>query len=333
MSLNRYERFLKTLSVFGKKQMKGEIIDKSIYQFKLLSSILKYYETELGKIHPKKLKSKYKSVFIFLPSNIPIEFLQFMFLIYSYDLEIFFKLPSRDSGFIKSFFNLLNDNKIKAGYLTHEESIKKGKKYDFIIGSGSTELETVLKNLNRPYRFFGPKFSFAILEDKNEENIDNIIKDFLSFDTEGCLSTRFVFTVEDIGLDTIRDSIKRNKTDFYPQKSFKKEVFDYYNQINLFYSNESFIGECEAVFKIERMPEYFPQRTLFIKKVKNYDDILDFLEDSANSVQSITTAHGRNIDTFIKNSSVSIFLPFGKSQFPPVSWLFERGLNINNFFQ
>jgi hypothetical protein len=335
MFSDRYENFLNCLSIFKKSYINGDIIDKNFYQYELLSSILNYYEYEFNKYIKEigKLRSKYKSLFIFLPSNIPVEFLQFILLIFSYDFKVFFKLPSREKSFIKKFFNILKDKKIVADFLEHDISIKKAKKYDFIIGSGSVKLGNILKNLNRSYRFFGPKFSFAVLKENNPKYIDNIISDYLSFDTEGCLSTRFLFSFEQLDFNYIKNSVKNLKKLYYPQKTFNKNVFYYYNEINRYYSKKHILTETEAVFEVKDKPVFFPQRTLFIKQIKKYEDIIEFLGNSIYSVQSITTETGKNIKYLEENSSASIFLPFGKSQFPPIEWMFEKGLNINNFFK
>jgi len=333
MFSDRYNNFLKNLSEFKTEYINGNIVKKEFYQYELLSSILNYYENQFNEKEIDRLRSKYNSLFIFLPSNIPVEFIQFMLLIFSYDFKVFYKLPSRDNGFIKKFFDILKDEKIKAGFLEHKDSIKTAKNYDFIIGSGSVKLENVLKSLLKPYRFFGPKFSFAILKENSRRDMNNIIGDFLSFDTEGCLSTRYLFTFEDPDFINIKNSIEKLKLIYYPQKTFNRETFHYYNEINLYYSKRYILNKSEAVFEVDEIPEFFPQRTLFIKKIKKYEDIIKFLGDSIRSVQSITTKNGEKLEYFEKNSSVSIFLPYGKSQFPPINWSFEKGLNINNFFE
>ena len=67
-------------------------------------------------------------------------------------------------------------------------------------------------------------------------------------------------------------------------------------------------------------------------EVKGPEQVLEFLGERANSVQAVTTPSGRKEEAFEKTSA-SLFLPCGRSQFPPLGWMFEKGLSVENFFQ
>jgi len=326
-------KYIKSLDKFRKQYIKGNIVSTKKYQKSILSSILKYMITDLKKTPLPKLKTEFKDIFIFLPSNIPLTAFQLMPLIISYDLNAYFKLPSRDESFFPSFLDILNSKKITAKYLTHSQSIKTAKKFDFIIGAGKSKLFDILKSIGKPFKFFGPKFSVAILKKFQENDTKKIIKDFLSFDTEGCLSVRFLFTFERLDFKYLNSIIKKQSIEYHPQESFNPFAYEYYNNINIFYSNKSIKNKSEAIFSVNNLPEFYPQRTLFIKTVSSYEEIINFLSEANDSVQGIINKKGKPIQKLNENTSVSIFLSFGKSQFPPVDWLFEKNLNIKNFFK
>ncbi len=332
MSLNKKEKTLKALKLFRQRYEEGKIVSSKKYQKKLVLESIEHFIKETKNYEVKELVSSYKKIFIILPANVPTEFFEFIPILLSYNAFFFFKLPKRNRIFIKSFFEILNFNNIKAEYLSHKKTLKEAKNFDFIIGSGSSGLEDFLKYLNKPYRYFGPKFSFAIMEKFSEKDLKSVVKDFLSFDTEGCLSVRFLFTKFDLDLKFLKEMIESIRKELYPQKDFDPYLFDYYNAVNHYYSKEGLILKREAVFKVNEFPKYFPQRTLFVKKYEKETEIIDFLEEAKNSVQAILNKDGSESDFFIKNTSVSLFLPSGRAQFPPLGWLFERGLKLDNFF-
>ncbi len=332
MSLDKKSRILTSLEFFEKEFREGRIVSERKYQRKLIIESLKYFKEEIKKLKVKKYTTEYKSVFIILPANVATEFLEFIPLIISYDIDFFLKLPKRNRKFIGRFFDLLSLENVKAEYLSHEETIKRAKKFDFIVASGSSDLENILKEIGKPYQFFGPKFSFALMENYNKKDIKNILKDFLSYDTEGCLSVRFLFIKTDLMLEDLNSLIDETSRDFYPQIDFDEKLFEYYNLVNLYYSQEYLLRKKEAIIKVNEFPLYFPQRTLFVFKYNSFTEIIDFLKESRNSVQAIITKDGKEIDFFKKNTSVSLFLPYGKAQFPPLGWFFERKLNVSNFF-
>ncbi len=333
MSSNKKEKIIKALKLFKQKYEKGEIVSSKKYQKRLVLESIEHFIKETEKYEAKELVSPYKKIFIILPANVPTEFFEFIPILLSYNAFFFFKLPKRNRVFIKSFFEILNFNNIKAEYLSHKKTLKEAKNFDFIIGSGSSGLEDSLKDLRKPYRFFGPKFSFAIMKNFSEKDLKSVLKDFLSFDTEGCLSARFLFTKFDLDLKLIKKIIRNIRKELYPQKDFDPYLFDYYNAINLYYSKDSLILKREAIFKVNEFPKYFPPRTLFVKRYEKEIEIIDFLIGAKNSVQAILNKDGSKSDFFIKNTSVSLFLPFRRAQFPPFGWFFERELKLEDFFQ
>ncbi len=332
MSSDKKNRILTTLEFFEREFMEGKIVSERKYQKKLIIESFKHFKEEIKRLNVKKHVTEHKSVFIILPANVPTEFLEFIPLIISYDMDFFFKLPKRNRKFTGRFFELLSLDNVKAEYLNHEETIKRAKSFDYIVASGSSDLENILKKTGKPYRFFGPKFSFAIMENHNREDMKKVLKDFLSFDTEGCLSVRFLFTRSDLIFEDLKILTEEISRDFYPQIDFDEKLFEYYNRINIYYSQEFLLRKREAIIKINEFPLYFPQRTLFIFKYDSFAEIIDFLQESRNSVQAIITKAGKEIDFFKKKTSVSLFLPYGKAQFPPLGWFFERRLNVSNFF-
>ncbi len=326
------DKFLKAIEIFKEKYEKGEIISEKKYQKNLIIKSLIHFKSETEKLKLKKLSSHYKKIFIILPANVPTEFLEFIPIFLSYNSEFFIKLPLRNRFFVKKFFDILDLKNIKAEYLSHRETLKKIQDYDFIVASGSSELENIIHFSRKPYKFFGPKFTFAILERFSEENIERILEDFLSFDTEGCLSVRFIFTKFNISKKFLLKTLKKLRREYYPQRDFNKKLFQYYNAINMYYTKDYIITKTEAIMEVEKMPLYFPQRTLFIHKFKDYDEIINFLGIAKNSVQGIANEKGEKIKFFEDNTSVSIFFKYGNSQFPPLGWFFERGTTLLNFF-
>ena len=326
-------RASKALKELIKQLEKGNRISEKEYQRKLFKDVLTYTAKGLEEIRVPILSAPYKRVFVILPSNVPHIGIQLLPLLEAYRLEVFFKLPSREKLFMKNFLQLLRWEKFEADYLSYGETLKKIREYDFVVAFGSSAVERFLKAAGKPYRFFGPKFSFAFAERLSSGDLYGIMADFLSFDTEGCLSTRFLFVKEEPELGMLEESLEKAAALYPPQNTFDVDLFYYYSRVNLYFSKKHLISDSEAVFFVERMPEYFPPRTLFLVKIDSMEDVVEFLGDAVESVQAITTSDGKAIPFFESKTSVSLFLKFGRSQFPPIFWLFEKGVTLENFFE
>ncbi len=307
----------------------GRVRFQKEYQKELLREVLLFTAQQLENFTVPSLNCPYRRVFVLLPSNVPHIALQLLPLIASYRLETFFKLPSGERLFMKEFLRLLDEPSLQAGYLDREETARAAAGYDFLIGFGSSQLEEFLKNTGKPFRFFGPRFSFAYLQEGEE--LGPALEDGLSFDTEGCLSTRFIFVKGKVDMEHLYTLLQKAASKLPPQSSFNFELFDYYNRVNLYYADEYALTADAAVIKVRDFPEFFPPRTLFIVEVKGPEQVLEFLGERANSVQAVTTPSGRKEGAFEKTSA-SLFLPCGRSQFPPLGWMFEKGLSVENFF-
>ncbi len=304
---------------------KGEEVSDRGYQKKLLKEILLYTASELEKLKMDRFKGPQK-VFVFLPENVPVIPFQLLTLIETYSLEVLFKAPSSERLFYEILSKEMGLNFI---WTDHEIALKKAKEFDFIIGFGEEGLGKILKNLGKPYRFFGPKFSIGVINGKNQDELNKVLLDSLSFDGEACLSPVFLF-LRDIELEVLWEMMGEASRKRPPQKSFNKYALQYAASFLLYYSKDFKINKDRALFLVDKFPKFIPQRTIFVVKANTQEEILNFLGDKAQKVQGIITM--KRPELLFSETSVSIVLPPGSSQFPSLTWFFRRGITMENFF-
>lgn len=303
---------------------RGERVSDRGYQREVLKEILLHISLELSKFVPEKLHGP-KRVLVFLPENVPIIPFQLLPIIVSYDLDIVFKAPASEN----LFYKILGEKTgLKFIWLSHCDAIEMAEKFDFILGFGGEELGEALKTVGKPYRFFGPRFSIGISENLHELSL--LFEDALSFDGEACLAPIFIFT-ENFDFEVLWHELK-NAAKFRPsQETFNKYVFEYATSFLVYYSENWRISENIALFQVKEFPKFVPQRTVFIINKTDEKEILNFLRDKKDIIQAIITT--KEVPLLMEKTSASITLPPGKSQLPPLTWFFQKGLNLHNFFE
>lgn len=299
----------------------GKKISDRGYQGKLLMEVLLHLVAQLETFETT-LRHGPENVFVFLPENVPVIPFQLVPLIATYRLKVVFKAPSSE----KTFYKILGEKTgLKFLWISHREALDMANKADFVIGFGGGELGRVLKSLNVPHRFFGPKFSLAIVK---ERDLHSVMLDALSFDGEACLAPLFVF-MDEPNFELAWKALEKAATERLPQLSFNKEVFEYATSFLSYYSNFFRIGENFALFYTEKFPYFIPQRTVFLLK-GGEREALKFLGERADLVQAIIT-HSRP-QKLLERTTASLVLPPGRSQFPPLTWAFQKGVTLANFF-
>ena len=299
----------------------GKKISDRGYQEELLREILLHLEHQLKAVEVKKRQGP-KRVFVFLPENVPVIPFQLVPLISSYELDVTFKAPSSE----KTFYEILGEKTgFKFVWISHGEAFRQASANEFVIGFGGKELGEKLKALGVPYRFFGPKFSLAFVE---SDDLYLVMEDALSFDGEACLAPVFIF-MEEPDFELAWEALERASVRRPPQLSFNKDIFEYATSFLLYYSKSFRIGEDFALFYIDRFPHLIPQRTVFLLKGSE-EEAIRFLGERSDMVQAIITR--RNPMVLMERTSASLVLPPGRSQLPPLSWFFQKGLTLANFF-
>ncbi len=308
------------------------LIEKE-YNYSLVKKIVEKYYESFKRLKLRRKKNIFNKILVILPKNVPVVPLQLSPIIFSYpDSHFFFKLPKKrwktSALIIKTLFNI---EYVDYSPLSHKETEKLLKEFDFIVASGSNELIPILKSSSKPYRFFGPKFTVGFLsESKNEKILKNAFYDFLSFDTEGCLSLRFLF-LKDYYTKIFHSILEEVSNTLKPQKFFNKELYNYYTKAYLVF-NEGIYTKNSSIIDTKTFPSKFPQRVLFVVKIKKREDVYKFLKPKINSIQGFLYDNEKDFNYFSKIFKNQIFLQFGNSQFPPAGWLFEKNLSIDNFF-
>ncbi len=312
--------------------IKNKNIVKNEYNFNLIIKIVENFTKSFKTIRIQNLKTEYKKILILLPKNIPVIPLQLFPLRIAYgDSEFFFKLPKKRFKTEELIINhLYGKDRVLKG-LTHKKLSSIVKNFDFIIAFGSLNLFSALNLWGKPFKFFGPKFSVGYIENLNEPSTsERIAEDFLSFDTEGCLSLRLLF-VKKLNEEILKKSLIKKAKEIPPQKYFNKELFYYYSNV-LMIKERGKIFKNFSYFLTSSFPEYFPQRTLFIVKIERKNDLVDFLSDKINSVQGFLYDSEEDYNFFKDKFKNSIFLKFGNSQFPETGWFFDKRSSLENFF-
>lgn len=299
----------------------GKRISDRGYQENLLVEILLHLATQLEALEVTHRHGP-ENVFVFLPENVPVIPFQLVPLIASYRLKVVFKAPSSE----RTFYKILGEKTgLKFLWISHKEALDMAKDSDFVIGFGGQGLGKALSALDVPHRFFGPKFSLAIVEEKD---LYSVMLDALSFDGEACLSPLFVF-MEEPNFESAWKLLEKAATERLPQLSFNREVFEYATSFLSYYSDSFRIGENFALIQIGQFPHFIPQRTVFLVK-GGEKEALKFLGEKADLVQAIIT-HKRPLE-LLEKTAASLVLPPGRAQFPPLTWAFQKGVTLANFF-
>lgn len=326
MSSNkRFERFLEAYDDFR------EGLDRGLpYDLDLLRELFGDWR---GKLFPtEERECPFHRVLVLLPSNVPMVLFQMAPLLLSYPNVTFtFKLSSGERELIPRFLGLWRDSRMEVLLSDRERTRDLAGGYDFLVGFGSSELEPFLRESGKPYRFFGPRFSLALLPEPDEDQLRGLFKDVLAFDTQGCLCPRFLFTGDPSKLPLSRlweEACRRRP----PQKGYDPLLFRYSRAVLLLEGKGDWSCHDGGLFQVERIPSLFPPRTLFLVSETDPERVLTFLGESVSSVQGIVTPQGESHPLLGKETSASLFSPPGGAQHPPSGWLFERGVTLENFF-
>ncbi len=331
------DRLNKALVEFSESLKQGK--DTDIVYGDYLNDLLRYTAENYIKIRKYAGDTPtvpYKTLFVILPGNVPMVFFEVLPISLIYKLKTFFKFPKDEKKlylyfiqFLKQKYPAISDF-FHGSYMEHTKIANKTKEFDFVFAYGSYNLAEFLHDIARPYRFFGPGFSIGIAH--FDINI-GIINDTLFFDQRGCLSMKILFYKKNHIIDKAKETFKKNANRIPPTSSFSKDRFLYRLHSLVPYGNIILKGNDYAIFEIktDRMPDvYLPERTLLMKKVKNNEEIIEFLGPYINMLQAISTDDTNETASLKKYPA--FITTFGQLQFQPYNFLFKRGVNLNNIF-
>ncbi len=278
----------------------------------------------------------YKTLFVILPGNVPMVFFEVLPVSIVYRIKTFFKFPEDEKNLYSRFISYLNVKHPEIGklfdgsYLSHIETEKIIREYDFLFAFGSDKLKDLLSKTPVPYRFFGPGFSFGITFDSvNKE----ILKDVLFFDQRGCLSMKFLFYTEEHIVEYLKDIFREADYQIPPTSIFNKDRFDYRLYSLIPYGEIILKNDKNAIFEINSpiIPDIpLPERTLILKRINEEEDIIEFLGNHIHRVQAIATDNPNKVQKL--REYAAFITEFGKLQFQPYNFFFKKGVTLENIF-
>ncbi len=286
------------------------------------------------------LKAQYKRVLAVLPGNIPLVAFQLMPIALIYNICIDFKLSNAEKRLLPAFLSFLASKdpqlskKFGYFYIDRNKLLNKIREYDFVFLIGSDSLKKVAKDLKKPFRFFGPKFSIGFMNDDGEQILKGIAEDNIYFDTEGCLSLRILFVNAQFKLHKLIAAFKAVSANIPPASNFNADAF-IYNVHSLFGSVVGIhTNENSAIIELEHMVNIWPKRTLFVKRIRTKDEVLSFLGNLTGNIQAISGIYNDEEKRFFEQrTGVSFFSEHGRLQYPPASFLFDKGITIENIME
>lgn len=330
------DKYLKALKEFFQDYSAGKIPSDVKYQDVLISNIL---QGCIKCVENFKIRSSCvvgpEKVFVILPGNVPVVIFQiFPILLIRGVREVFFKFPLRERSFPGSFLsyvtrNLKNEMEVGGAYLTHEESFRKITGYDFVIAFGGGEFQRALTEVSKPYRFFGPKFSFGVLWNQPDGvTLEKIAFDVLSFDTRGCLSMRYLFTSQKLDEELLLHAFSKVSKLLPPESDFDIEIAEYEVLKNSLDAVRILKGRDFFILLSNRLIEISSLRTLVIVNIDNAEELDSLISPYRNNIQGI--ASDGYYPEFTSASHIAVF---GNLQFPPCGWYFEKGVTLDNFLE
>ncbi len=278
----------------------------------------------------------YKNLFVVLPGNVPMVFFEVLPISILYGIKTFFKYPKDEKKLYNRFIEFLNANYPEIGiffngsYLSHTETEKIIKKYDYLFAFGSDKLTEFLSRAPVPYRFFGPGFSFGVSFSTVSKGI---LKDTLFFDQKGCLSMKFLFYKQPQTIDILKNIFKKADDLIPPTSIFKRDRFEYQLYSLLPFGDIILKNKESAIFNMNssRLPDIpLPERTLILKKIDTETDILKFLMGYIHRSQAIATDRPAEIKRL--KEYPAFIARFGQLQFQPYNFFFKKGITLENIF-
>ncbi|MEO0258323.1 MAG: acyl-CoA reductase [candidate division WOR-3 bacterium] len=331
--LDKYRSFLLELK---KLYLNGKIQSDIVYQERLLGALIDHYITCLDyylSLIPE-MKGPEK-VFVILPGNVPIVIFQLLpGFIVSGVKEVYFKQPFIERSLYNQVIPLANSflkphMNLRTSYLSHEESLSVLKNYDFVVGYGGSLLGDFLNFTGKPYRFFGPKLSIGILKGAPTEDVlKRIAFDNLAFDTRGCLSLRYLFTFDPIHIEEIFSAMEVVSKELPPQNNFDYSIAEYEVLKSSWKGERVVKGENFFIVYSDGVLEISAPRTLNIVRVESYKELESQLLKIKDYIQGIATN-----GIYPEFTSASYYALFGKLQFTPCNWCFEKGVTWENFWE
>ncbi|MDI6851576.1 MAG: acyl-CoA reductase [bacterium] len=330
------DKYRLALSDFLERFKVGKIKSDVQYQQNLLVSLIEHYLLCLDFYEKlENYPSGPKNVFVFLPGNVPVIPFQLLpFLLISGVREVFFKYPRRESSFYVNLSQVLNSYlgnflRMEGGYLEHSIAFERAKNYRFVIGFGGESLQKVFEALEMPGRFFGPKFSVGILQGKGDKGVfERVAWDNLAFDTKGCLSLRVLFTFNKRLRDELWHVVEEVAKILPPESDFHFDESEYEVYKNFKFFDEIRRGNNFFVVFSKNFVELSAPRTLQVVEVSSIGEIEEFIRRYNLYLQGIASD-----SPFLFQSDASIISEFGKLQFTPCNWFFEKGVNYRNFWE
>uniref|UniRef100_A0A7V3ZXW6 Acyl-CoA reductase n=1 Tax=candidate division WOR-3 bacterium TaxID=2052148 RepID=A0A7V3ZXW6_UNCW3 len=330
------DRYRLALSDFLERLKVGKIKSDVQYQQNLLVSLIEHYILCLD--FYKRLEdfpSGPEKVFVFLPGNVPVIPFQLLpFLLISGVKEVFFKYPRREGSFYASLFQVLNSYlgdslKMEGGYLEHTIAFERAKNYCFVIGFGGESLQKVFEAYEIPSKFFGSKFSIGILQGKaDKEVLERVAWDNLAFDTKGCLSLRVLFSFDRHMRNELWQAVEKVSKILPPESDFRFDESEYEVYKNFQFFEEIKKGSNYFIVFSKNFVELSAPRTLQIVEVSSIGEIEEFISRYNLYLQGIASD-----GPILFQSNASIITDFGKLQFTPCNWYFEKGVNYKNFWE
>lgn len=279
----------------------------------------------------------YKSLYVFLPGNVPMVFFEVLPISIIFSLKTFFKYPHTEKKLYDTFIDHINQKFpallpfFNGAYLNHEDAVTKINEFDFTFFFGSHNLIPLLQKTKRPFRFFGPGFSIGIAFNQVKRDI---IKDVLYFDQQGCLSMRFLFYKSPQIKKEVISIFKKYSSNIPPTSQFHQDRFLYRLLSASIYGNIIFKHSNSAIIEVHTKflpPIKFPSRTLVLKKINEEQDIIDFLKDRIQYLQAIATDEPLRLN--LLRSQASFITHFGRLQYQPYNFFFKKKISISNIFK
>ncbi len=281
---------------------------------------------------------KYKSLYVFLPGNVPMVFFEVLPLSVIFNVKTFFKYPHNEKRLYDTFISHITAKYplysafFKGQYMEHLQAERKIKEYDFVFFFGSEKLIPLLKRIDKPFKFFGPGFSIGVAFTHVKEDL---IKDVLYFDQNGCLSMKFLFYMNDNIKNDVANIFKKLSCTILPSSNFSQDRFRYNLLTASSFANLIFHNEHSAILEIEeeRLNDSvpLPGRTLILKKIKKEEDVIAFLKGKITYLQAIATDTPSDIK-ILKNYA-SFVTEFGQLQYQPYNFFFKKGVTLKNIFK
>jgi len=280
---------------------------------------------------------EYKSLYIFLPGNVPMVFFEVLPISVIFNIKTFFKYPRNEKRLYDAFITYLSskysvyESFFKGQYMGHLEAERKIDQFDFVFFFGSENLLPILQRTGKPFKFFGPGYSIGIAFSYINEDF---VRDVLYFDQQGCLSMKFLFYQKPGIREYTIKTFKSLSSLIPPTNEFSKDRFLYkllsasrYGEI-LYQSEDSAIIEMHE----DTLPDTtLPDRTLILKQIHREEDIPGFLGQKSSLIQAIATAEPLKLK--LLKSYASFITDFGRLQYQPYNFFFKKGVNLHNIFR